>query len=107
MGYDQSSVKRSCPNCDHFPMYPLVRFYEDDVNETPYIDSFVPNRGCATIFPGTSLFFAFASWFGKLMFGKAKVAQGKAKVRKAREEILPRSPSSLICPNCYEVLERM
>lgn len=96
----------SCPACGHGTMMPLARFSESDVNEAPTIDSFVPNRGFARFMPGASLFLMLASWFGSLFFGKAKVARGRAKVRHARETILPRSPNAAICPNCYEALER-
>ena len=88
-------------------MYPLERFYEDDVNESATVDSFTPNRAAASFFPGWSLILMVTTWLGSVAFGKAKVAKGKAKVRQARAEILPRSPTSLICPNCYEVLERL
>lgn len=97
----------SCPNCGHGNMMPLARFMESDVNESPTVDSFVPNKFGARFFPGWSLFFMVTTWFGSLFWGKAKVAKGRAKVRKAREDILPRSPNSAICPNCYETLERM
>jgi hypothetical protein len=88
-------------------MMPLVEFLETDVNEAPTIDSFVPNRGCALILPGASLFWMAMTWFGNLFYGNAKVAKGRAKVRRARAEILPRSPNSAICSHCYEVLERL
>ena len=88
-------------------MFPLVRFFEDDVNESPYVETVVPHGCFLRLFPGTSIVFMLFIWLGGLLFGKAKVAKGRAKVRKARAEILPRSPNSLICPNCHEVLERM
>lgn len=96
----------SCPNCNHGTMMPLARFLESDVNESPTIDSFVPGRPMARFFPGVSLFIMATSWFGNLFWGQAKVARSRAKVRAARENILPRSPNAAICPNCYEVLER-
>ncbi len=88
-------------------MYPLIRFHEDDVNESPTVDSFVPNRAAAQFFPGWSLILMLTTWMGSLLFGKAKLANARAKIKKAREEVLPRSPDSVICPNCYEVVERM
>lgn len=87
-------------------MMPLAQFLETDVNETPTIDSFTPNRATARMVPGLSLLLMITTWFGNLFLGKAKVARGRAKVRAARENILPRSPNAAICPNCYEVLER-
>ncbi len=48
-----------------------------------------------------------STWLGALIWGRAKVERGRAKVRRAREEILPRSPNAVICPNCFEVLERL
>jgi hypothetical protein len=87
-------------------MMPLARFYETDVNESPTADAIMPNRVGARLFPGLSLILMLTSWLGNIFYGKAKVAQGKAKVKKAREEILPRAPNSAICANCYEVLER-
>lgn len=96
----------SCPNCQHGNMMPLARFFETDVNESPTVDAIMPNKFGARFFPGLSLFLMISSWLGNLFYGKAKVAKGRAKVRKAREEILPRAPNSAICPNCYEVLER-
>ena len=88
-------------------MLPLVRFFESDVNEKPTIDSFVPGRAIARFFPGMSLVLMVTTWVSALLFGKARVAKGRAKVARARAEILPRSPNAVICPNCYEVLERM
>lgn len=101
-----SRYQGSCPNCNHGSMMPLDRFLESDVNENPTVDSFVPDRAAARFLPGASLVLMFTTWLGNLFYGKAKVAKGRAKVRKAREEILPRSPNSVICPNCYETLER-
>ena len=87
-------------------MMPLANFHETDVNESATVDAIAPSRYGAFFFPGLSLIVMMTSWFTNLFYGKAKVAQGKAKVKKAREEILPRSPNSAICANCYEVLER-
>ena len=97
----------SCPACEHGSMFPLARFYESDVNESPTIDSFVPGRAIARFFPGMSLVLMLTTWIGALLFGKARVAKGRAKVARARAEILPRSPNAVICPNCFEVLERL
>ncbi|MBW3637297.1 MAG: hypothetical protein KY445_12685, partial [Armatimonadetes bacterium] len=97
----------SCPNCGHGSMMPLSRFMESDVNESATVDSYTPGAIGARIFPGVSLFLMITTWFGNLFFGKAKVAAGKAKVKKAREAILPRSPNSVLCPNCSQTLERM
>ncbi len=99
----------SCPNCVHGSMMPLARFMESDVNEAPTVEASVANIGIARIFPFWSLVYTAATWLSNLLFdwGKARLANGRAKVKKAREEILPRSPDSVICPNCYETLERM
>ncbi len=97
----------SCPQCDYGRMFPLARFFESDVNDTPTVDSFMPSRGIARFFPGLSLFLMISTWLGALIWGRAKVERGRAKVRRAREEILPRSPNAVICPNCFEVLERL
>jgi len=97
----------SCPNCGHGSMMPLSRFLESDVNVSPSIDASVAPIGIARLIPFWSLIYTLGTWAGNLFFGQAKVAAGRAKVRKAREEILPRSLNSVICPNCYETLERM
>ncbi len=88
-------------------MYPLVRFFESDVNENPTIDSFVPGRAVARFFPGMSFVLMVTTWVGSLLYGKARVAKGRAKVAAARRDVLPRSPNAVICPNCFEVLERL
>lgn len=89
-------------------MMPLARFYESDVNESPTVDAFqAPNRGFGMVFPGTTVFLMVITWLGNLLWGKARVAQGRAKVKKAREEVLPLFPNSAICPQCYEVLQRL
>ena len=97
----------SCPHCQHGSMFALARFYETDVNENPTVDAIVPSRAGALLFPGVSVIIMMISWLGNLTWDKSKVAAGRAKVRKARAEILPRCPQAVICPNCYEVLERM
>ena len=96
----------SCPKCDHGKMYPLVRFYETDVNENPTADAVMPNALGARMFPGLSLVIMLVSWLGGMSWDKGKVAKGRARVKKAREEILPRCPQAVICPRCQEVLER-
>ena len=88
-------------------MYPLERFLESDVNESPTIDTVVPNKFFARFFPGWSFIVMVTSFFGHLFYGKARVAQGRAKIRRARAEILPRNPEAVVCPQCYEVLERL
>ncbi len=97
----------SCPHCEHGSMFPLVRFYESDVNENPTADAIMPNKMGARLFPGLSFVIMMVSWIGNLTWDKGRVARGRAKVRKARAEVLPRSPQAVICPNCYEVLERL
>ena len=97
----------SCPNCEHGSMFPLVRFYESDVNENPTADAIMPNKLGARLFPGLSFAIMMISWIGGLTWDKNRVMRGRLKVRKARAEVLPRSPQAVICPNCYEVLERM
>ena len=88
-------------------MMPLARFLESDVNTSPTVDSYQnTNRTAGLMFPGTIIFLTLSTWLGNLGWGGAKLAQGRAKVRQARENILPRSPNAAICPNCYEVLER-
>lgn len=88
-------------------MFPLVRFFESDVHEKPTIDSFTPTRPFARLFPGMSFVLMVTTWVGSLLYGKARVAKGRAKVAAARKDILPRSPNAVICPNCFEVLERL
>ncbi len=97
----------SCPACEHGTMMPLARFLESDVNISPTVDSFQsPHRGFSLVFPGTTVFLMLVTWLGNLFYGEARLNRNRAKVRKARAEILPRSPNAAICPNCYEVLER-
>ena len=96
----------SCPACGHGSMFPLVRFYETDVNENPTADAVMPNRLGAQMFPGVSLVIMLVTWLGGMTWDKGRVARGRAKVRKAREEILPHCPQAVICPHCQEVLER-
>lgn len=97
----------SCPHCEHGSMFPLVRFLESDVNENPTADAIMPNKMGARLFPGLSFAIMMISWIGGITWDKNRVARGRIKVRKARAEVLPRSPQAVICPNCYEVLERM
>ena len=97
----------SCPKCGHGSMFPLVRFYETDVNDNPTAGAVMPTRAGAMFFPGLSFAIMMISWIGGLTWDKGRVTRGRAKVKKAREEILPRSPQSVICPKCWEVLERM
>jgi len=97
----------SCPNCNHGTMMPLARFLESDVNASPTVDSFQStNRSLGLMIPGTIVFLMLSSWLSNLFLGEAKLVKARAKVKKARENILPRSPNAAICPNCYEVLER-
>lgn len=96
----------SCPACGHGSMFPLVRYYETDVNENPTADAIMPNRVGAMMFPGISLVLLLTSWMGSMAWDKNKVAKGRAKVKKARAEVLPRCPQAVICPRCQEVLER-
>jgi hypothetical protein len=99
----------SCPACNHGNMMPLDRFLESDVNEYPIVEASVAPGGLARMFPFWSIMYTLVTWLGNLLFGlgRARLKRGRAKVRYARAEILPRSPNSVICPNCYEVLERM
>ncbi len=96
----------SCPACGHGSMFPLVRYHETDVNENPTADAVMPNRLGAQLFPGVSFMIMIITWLGGMSWDKGRVARGRAKVRKAREEILPRCPQAMICPRCQEVLER-
>ena len=96
----------SCPACGHGSMFPLVRFHETDVNENPTADAVMPNKLGAQMFPGISFVIMMITWLGGMSWDKGRVARGRAKVRKAREEILPRCPQAVICPRCQEVLER-
>ena len=96
----------SCPACDHGSMFPLVRYFETDVNENPTADAIMPNKMGARLFPGISFAIMMISWIGGLTWDKNRVARGRLKVRKARAEVLPRCPQAVICPHCYEVLER-
>jgi hypothetical protein len=88
-------------------MYPLKRFYEDDVHDNPMSTGNSVHKVIARFFPLWSLVYMVGTTLGSVIYGKARQAKGRAKVRAARETILPRSPESLICPNCYEVLERI
>ena len=97
----------SCPNCEHGSMFPLVRFYETDVHDNPTADAIMPNKMGARLFPGISFAIMMISWIGGLTWDKNRVARGRIKVRKARAEVLPHNPQAVICPNCYEVLERI
>jgi hypothetical protein len=101
------ALSPSCPNCGYYTMLPLKRFFEDDVHDNPSASGQGVNRGFAAAAPGCSFFFMAGTTLWAIFFGKARQARGRAKVREARELILPRSPESLICPNCFEVLERM
>ena len=96
----------SCPACGHGSMFPLVRFYETDVNENPTADAIMPNKMGARLFPGLSFAIMMITWLGGMSWDKGRVARGRAKVRKAREEILPRCPQAVICARCQEVVER-
>lgn len=96
-----------CPVCNAPTMYPLARFYEDDVNEKAYTDTYVPHRAFGCFFPGTSLVIMFVSWLISLVGGKSGIKANRAKVRAAREQILPRAPRSFICPSCFHVEERI
>ncbi len=87
-------------------MFPLVRFFETDVNENPTADAIMPNKMGARLFPGISFAIMMISWIGSMTWDKNRVARGRSKVRKARAEVLPRCPQAVICPQCYEVLER-
>lgn len=97
----------SCPHCEHGSMFPLVRFYESDVNENPTADAIMHSKMGARLFPGLSFAIMMVSWIGNLTWDRGRVARGCAKVRRARAEVLPHNPQAVICPNCYEVLERM
>ena len=97
----------SCPACEHGTMFPLVRFFESDVNENPTADAIMPNKMGARLFPGLSFVVMMVSWIGNLTWDKNRVMRGRLKVRKARTEVLPHNPQAVICPNCYEVLERL
>ena len=97
----------SCPACEHGSMFPLVRFFETDVHDNPTADAIMPNKMGARLFPGISFAIMMISWIGGMTWDKGRVTRGRLKVRKARAEILPRSPQAVICPECYEVLERL
>lgn len=97
----------SCPNCEHGSMFPLVRFFETDVNENPTADAIMPNKMGAQLFPGLSFAIMMISWIGGMTWDKNRVVRGRIMVRKARAEVLPHNPQAVICPKCFEVLERM
>ena len=97
----------SCPACEHGSMFPLVRFFESDVNENPTADAIMPSKMGARLFPGLSFAIMMISWIGGITWDKNRVARGRIKVRRARAEVLPHNPQAVICPNCYEVLERI
>lgn len=86
-------------------MHMLASFQVDDVVESPTVDAAVMGSGWMRLMPRMGLLVILVSWFYNLFHGKAVVAKAKAKVKLAREQILPRSPKSQICPECYEVLE--
>lgn len=88
-------------------MMPLAGFLESDVNASPTVASYrSTNRTLGLMIPGTIVFLMLSSWLSNLVMGEAKLVKARAKVRAARENILPRSPNAAICPHCYEVLER-
>ena len=88
-------------------MFSLAQFHEADVRGNPTAEATVPSREDAWFAPGWSALVITVSWLANLTWDKGRVERGRAKVRKARAETLPRCPQAVICPNCYEVLERM
>ncbi len=46
-------------------------------------------------------------WLLVQFVGWMEKGKNARKIRRARAEILPRNPNALICPSCYEVLERL
>ncbi len=77
-------------------MFPLVRFHESDVHDNPTADAIMPTRLGAMMFPGASFILMMVSWIGNLTWDKGRVTRGRAKVRKARAEILPRCPQAVV-----------
>jgi hypothetical protein len=102
-----SGPRRRCSECGYFPLGPLSKFSPEDINSSATVDSYVPSSGVSLLFPLFSLFAIVVSWFGKVALDETKTRNARAKVIRAHQEVLPRSPNSLICPRCYDVLEVM
>ncbi len=102
-----SGPRRRCTECGYFPVEPLAKFRVEDINSSATVDSYTPSAGAALLLPFLSLFAMMLSWFGKVAIDEAKTKNARSKVMRAQQEMLPRSPNSLICPRCYDILEVM
>lgn len=92
---------RRCPACGHWRMYDLSNYYEEDINGSPVQEGW----GSPSWFFEVNWFY-YLGWLVNTLRGSAGVASRRAKLRRIRKEVLPRAPKSIICPNCFEVIER-
>jgi hypothetical protein len=92
---------RACPKCRHWRMYALANFHEDDINDSPAHDGW----GEPSWFHSINWLYYFG-WLVNIFRGAAGVQNKRAKLRKLRAEVLPRAPKTLVCPQCFEVIER-
>lgn len=82
-------------------MYDLANFHEDDVNESPVQEGW----GSPSWFYSINWFY-YLGWLINIFRSSGSVAAKRAKLRKIRKDVLPRAPKSIICPKCFEVIER-
>lgn len=97
----KATDNRACPGCRHWRMYELSNFHEDDINDAPSHDGW----GEPTWFHSINWLYYFG-WLVNMFGGAASVQKKRAKLRKLRAEVLPRAPKTLVCPKCFEVIER-
>lgn len=83
-------------------MYQLSNFQEDDINDTPSHDGW----GSPTWFHSINWLY-FIGWLVNIGRGAATVEVKRAKLRKLRAEVLPRAKNTLVCPKCFEYIERV
>ncbi len=95
-------LDRSCPKCRHWRMYDLANYHEDDINDSPSHDGWgSPSWGYHFASPVYLI-----GWLVNVFRGTASVEVKRAKLRKLREEVLPRAPKTIVCPKCFDVIER-
>ena len=83
-------------------MYDLANFHEDDVNDSPSQEGW----GSPSWYGGGINWFYFIGWLVNISRSAHSVESRRAKLRKLREEVLPRAPKTIVCPQCFEVIER-
>jgi hypothetical protein len=82
-------------------MYALKNYTEDDINDQPSHD------GWGSPSWGFSINWLYlVGWLFNMGRGAASVESKRAKLRKLRTEVLPRAPETLVCPQCFEIIER-